>query len=139
VNKNSAKNLMLTSALIVAGIRMWMQVRGKTKTPFSEWVIGFGATFFALSLLSEVSPAGAGSLSLLVAVSDFLINGVSLTTDLSGLVTGAVKGNILVAQPFAPSAAPAPASTTPSKAASFSVPGVSSLSATPPPGVTLTP
>lgn len=95
------KSALLTSALIIAGIRLWMQLRGKTKTPFQEWAIGWGALFFILALLSEVSPSAAGSLSLVVVVSDFLVNGVSLTTDISSTITGSEKGSTFVQHPFA--------------------------------------
>jgi hypothetical protein len=112
MSKEGGRTALITSALVIAGIRMWAQLRGTAKTPFSEWAIGWGAMFFILSLVSEVAPGAAGMLSLIAAVSDFLQNGVSLTTDLSGLVTGASTGPVLVAQPFAATAAPAPASTT---------------------------
>ena len=56
MSRAAGRNALLTSAMIVAGIRMWNQLRGKTKTPFSEWAIGWGATFFILSVMSEVAP-----------------------------------------------------------------------------------
>jgi hypothetical protein len=99
MSKAGGRNALITSAMIVAGIRLWNQVRGKTKTPFQEWAIGWGATFFILSILSEAAPTAAGSLSLIVAVSDFLTNAVGLTTDLSGLITG-TETSTLVDQPF---------------------------------------
>lgn len=101
-----AKSTLLTAAMLVAGIRLWMQIRGKAKTPFNEWAVGWGATFFVLSLMSEVVPTGAGMLALLVAVGDFLNNGVSLTTDLSSVVTGSEKGSVLTPQPFSGQPAP---------------------------------
>jgi hypothetical protein len=104
MKKAGGTGMLLTSAMIVAGIRLWMQVRGKTKTPFNEWAVGWGATFFFLALLSEVSPQAAGGLSLVVAFSDFLVNGVSLTSDLSSLTVGAEHTPILVPTPFAPTA-----------------------------------
>jgi hypothetical protein len=104
MSKAGGRNALVTSALLVAGIRMWMQLRGKTKTPFNEWAIGWGATFFILALLSEASMTAAGSLSLVVAFSDFLVNGVSLTNDISSAITSNEKGTAgptFVAQPFA--------------------------------------
>ncbi len=95
---------LLTAAMIIAGIRMWNQLRGKTKTPFREWAVGWGALFFMLSLLSEIAPGAAGSFALMIAFTDFLVNGVSLTTDISKVVTGAEKGNTFVEQPFAAAA-----------------------------------
>lgn len=95
---------LITAALIVAGIRMWSQLRGKATTPFNQWAIGWGATFFMLSLIAEVSESAAGALALIIAVSDFLKNGVSLTTDVSNVVTGqatgGASGSTFVAQPF---------------------------------------
>lgn len=100
MSKAGSKNALIVSAMFVAGVRLWMQVRGKTKTPFSQWAVGWGATFFMLSMLSEVSPSAAGSISVVVAFSDFLVNGVSLTTDVSKIVTGSETGSVFVAQPF---------------------------------------
>lgn len=100
MSKAGSRKALLTSAMIVAGIRLWLQVRGKTKTPFPEWVMGWGATFFFLSLLSEASPQTAGGLSLVIVTSDFLANGVGLTTDLSSIVTGAEKGKVFTDNPF---------------------------------------
>lgn len=101
MSKAGGRNALIISALVVGGIRMWLQVRGKTKTPFVEWAIGWGATFFLLALLSEASPGAAGSLSLIIAVSDFVVNGVSLTTDVNSLVTGAESpSSIFVPTPF---------------------------------------
>lgn len=96
------KRALLTAALIVAGIRLWMQLRGTTKTPFQEWAIGWGAFFFLMAVLSEVSPQGAGSLSLIVVVGDTLKNGASLATDVSSSITGAETGqSVFTATPFA--------------------------------------
>jgi hypothetical protein len=92
MNNAGGKTALLTSAMLVAGMRLWMQIRGKTTTPFNEWAIGWGATFFILSLVSEASPAGAGALSLVIVLADFLKNGVALTTDISSLVTESEKG-----------------------------------------------
>ena len=107
------KRMLVTAALLVAGIRMWMQVRGKAKTPFAEWAIGWGALFFLLSIFSEAYPAGAGSLALTIVVGDVLVNGTSLFTDISGAITGAEKGQpVLAPTPFGPLAA---TTTVPSK------------------------
>jgi hypothetical protein len=86
--------------MVVAAIRLWTQVRGKSKTPFHEWAVGWGALFFMLALLSEAAPGTANSLAILVAFTDFLVNGVNLTTDLSNIITGSETGNVLVDQPF---------------------------------------
>lgn len=96
------KRALLTAALVVAGVRLWMQVRGKTKTPFAEWAIGWGALFFILSLMSEASPQAAGTLALTVVTGDILVNGTSLLTDISGSITSAEKGTpTLTPTPFA--------------------------------------
>ena len=97
------KRAIIFGMLVVVAIRMWMQLRGKTKTPFNEWAIGFGALFFILALLSEISENGASSLALLVALSDFLINGESLTTDVSNVISGSETSNspVFVPTPFA--------------------------------------
>lgn len=93
--------MVVTAAIIVAGLRLWMQVRGKTKTPFGEWAIGWGALFLILSLMSEAAPGGAGMLALIVVVGDVLANGATLMTDVEGAITGAEKGQpILTPAPF---------------------------------------
>lgn len=108
------KRALVTAALLVAGIRLWMQLRGKTKTPFPEWAIGWGATFFILALMSEASPEAAGTLALTVVVGDFLMNGTTLLTDVTGSITTAEKGTpTFVPTPFAA----APATTPTSRAA----------------------
>lgn len=109
MSKDAGRGALITSAMIVAGIRMWMQLRGKTKTPFNEWAIGWGATYFILALISEVSATAAGSLALVVAFSDFLVNGVGLTTDISAAITGTEGGSTFVQAPFAPTAQTGPA------------------------------
>ena len=101
MTSDNAKSMLVTAAMIIAAIRLWMQVRGKTKTPFIEWAIAWGALFFILALVAEASPAAATSLAFIVVVSDFLKNGVSLTTDISSVVKGSESGNVFVAQPFA--------------------------------------
>lgn len=108
---DSARSALITAAMVVAGIRLWMQIRGKTTTPFAEWVVGWGALFFVLALLSEVAPTAAASLALLVLVADFLKNGVSLTGDISSIVTGSESGSILTDQPFGSGAGTAATST----------------------------
>jgi len=83
-----AKSWVITSAALIAGVRMWMQIRGKTKTPFSEWVVGFGALFVILAVMAEWAPAAAGPLAGTIVVGDFLVNGASLFDDISSVVTG---------------------------------------------------
>lgn len=100
------KRWIVTAALIVAGIRLWMQVRGKTKTPFDEWVVGWGALFMLLAIFSETGPAGeqlAAGLAGTVVLGDVLVNGSSLFEDISGAIKGAEKGQpVLTPSPFAP-------------------------------------
>lgn len=111
--KGSAGRWLLTAAMLVAGVRLWMQVRGKTKTPFDEWVVGWGVTFFFLSILAEAYPGAAGSIAGTIVVGDFLINGETLFEDLSSLTQGAETGQILSSDPFAASSSSsAPASST---------------------------
>lgn len=103
---------LVTSAIVVAGIRLWMQLRGKTKTSLSEWAIGWGVTFFFLSMLSDAFPQGAGALASMIAVGDFLANGTTLFTDISSVVTGSEKGSSLfVSNPFGGSTPTASADT----------------------------
>lgn len=102
MKKSGGQTALITAAMVIAGIRLWSQLRGKAKTPFNEWAIGWGAMFFTLALLSEVAPTAAGALAWIAVVSDFLQNGVSLTTDVSSIITGQEKGDTFVPQPFAP-------------------------------------
>lgn len=98
----SKYSLLLTAAMVVAVIRAWEQLRGKAKTPFPEWAVGWGATFFLLSLLSDVSPEGAGMLAWIIVVSEFLAKGTSLTKDVSGAIVGAEQQQpLFVDQPLA--------------------------------------
>lgn len=124
MSKAGGRNALITSAMLVAGIRLWMQIRGKTKTPFQEWAIGWGATFFFLAVLSEAAPTAAGSLSLLIATSDFLINGVGLTQDITGLVSGTETSSDagFVANPFASSTANTQKSNSPRESTKVSHP-----------------
>lgn len=113
MSPKGAKSALITSAMVVAGIRLYLQIRGKTTTPLQEWVVGWGATFFILALLSDAAPSAAGSLSILIAFSDFLINGVALTTDLEDIVTGAAGGNgLLVDNPLSGTASSTTSTTT---------------------------
>lgn len=90
-----AEGSLLTAAMVIAAIRIWTQMRGKAKTPFVEWAIGWGALFFILALLASVSPLAAAMLAWLVAIADFLTNGVSLTQDISTSITQAEKGQTI--------------------------------------------
>lgn len=113
----AGRTALITSAMLVGGMRLWLQLRGKATTPFNEWAIGWGATFFILSLMAEVTAEGAGALSLIIAVSDFLKNGVALTTDISNVVTGTEGGSTFVASPFSATATDTANSTTSGKTA----------------------
>ncbi len=80
---------------------MWMQLRGKTTTPFNEWAIGYGALFIMLSLLSEAVPQGAGMFAALIVVADFLKNGEGLFKDVTGAISGAASGqSVFTSNPF---------------------------------------
>lgn len=100
MSPQASKTALITSAMVVATIRIWTQLRGKARTPFNEWAIGWGATFFILALLTDVIPVAGGALAMVVAGSDFLRNGVSLTTDISNVITGREKGDTFVPHPF---------------------------------------
>jgi hypothetical protein len=107
------KSWVITSAVIIAGIRLWMQVRGKTKTPFAEWAVGYCALFFFLAIMSEWAEPAAASLAGIVVVGDVLTNGSSLFEDVSTVVTGTeAGGQILTPTPFGPPGTPNTSSTT---------------------------
>jgi hypothetical protein len=128
-----AKGWVVTSAAMIAGIRLWMQVRGKTKTPFAEWAVGFGALMVFLAVMAEWAPQAAGPLAGTIVVGDFLQNGASLFEDLSGIITGGEKGSVLVTSPFG--GASSTSSTSSSPAAASPTPSTSSSpAATPPTG-----
>ena len=107
----NGKRWVLTSAMLVAGIRLWMQLRGKTKTPFGEWAVGWGVTFFFVAMLSEEYPQAAGALAGTIVVGAFLVNGASLFEDMTSAVS---SGAGFVDKPFAPGsqAAASPAGAT---------------------------
>jgi hypothetical protein len=101
------KKWVITAAVIVLGIRLWMQVRGKTKTPFAEFIVGYCALFFFLAIVSEWAEPAAASLAGIVVVGDVLTNGASLFEDVSSVVTGTEKGGqILTPTPFGPPGTP---------------------------------
>lgn len=67
--------------------------------PVGRFVIGWGFTFLALSLLTPVSPKGVATMAALVAAGALLGNGTAVAKDLSGQLasqgtpaTGGVKG-----------------------------------------------
>jgi hypothetical protein len=93
----SGRRLVLTSAMLVAGLRLWAQLRGKTKTPFGEWAVGWGVVFFFIALISEAYPQPAGALAGIVVVGDFLANGAQLFEDMTAAISG---GAGFVAAPF---------------------------------------
>jgi hypothetical protein len=99
------KRWVITAAVLIAGIRLWMQIRDKTKTPFSEWVVGYCALFFFLAIMSEGGrtwETAAASLAGIVVVGDLLTNGASLFEDVNTVVAGTEKGGqILTPTPFA--------------------------------------
>lgn len=106
------KQAIITVALVVGGIRLWMQIRGKTKTPFSEWAIGYGVLMIFLAFLVESYPPAAGALAGTVVVGDFLKNGSALFDDITQALGQATSGqSLFVAKPFASSGAPASSST----------------------------
>jgi hypothetical protein len=98
------KQAVMTVALVVGGIRLWMQIRGKTTTPFSEWAIGYGVLVIFLAFLAEAYPAAAGPLAGTVIVGDLLKNGAGLFDDITAAIGQAGKGqSIFVSEPFASS------------------------------------
>lgn len=97
MSPGTARRTVVTVALLLAAVRGWQTFSGTAKTPFAEWAIGWGATFFFLALLSEPLPAAAGGLSLVIGVGDFLSNGAMLTSSLEGALASSA----------APAAAPA--------------------------------
>lgn len=100
----SRSRSLLTAFAIIGGIRLWMQIRGTTKTPFTSWAIGYGALFVMLSLAAEAYPPAAGALAGTIVVGDLLVNGSSLFEDISSAITGAEKGqSILDPTPFSAS------------------------------------
>ena len=108
-----AKGWVVTSAAMIAGIRLWMQVRGKTKTPFAEWAVGFGALMVFLAVMAEWAPAAAAPLAGTIVVGDFLQNGASLFEDLSKIITGQEKGSVLSTTPFSSTPAASSSHATP--------------------------
>lgn len=102
INSAASRRTIVTVAVVVAGMRLWMQVRGKTTTPFGEWAVGWGALFFILSLYSEIAPQGAAMFSLVIATADVVKNGTSLFTDISSTITGAEKPGSSPAPVFSP-------------------------------------
>lgn len=100
MSKNGGQTALVTCAMIIAAMRFWLQIRGKTTSTMQEWLVGWGATFFILSIIADVSPGTAGVFAITLTLADFLKNGVTLTNDLEGVVTGATKGSVLPDNPI---------------------------------------
>jgi hypothetical protein len=88
------KRWVLTAALVIAAIRMWQEVRGQAKEPWTEWAVGWGALFFLLAILSEVAEGPAAYLATLVVIGDLLQNGSSLFSDVNKVVSGSETGTL---------------------------------------------
>lgn len=97
------KKAIITVAIVVGGIRLWMQLRGKTTTPFSEWAIGYGVLIIFLAFLAESYPPAAAPLAGTVIVGDVLKNGAGLFEDITAAIGQAGSGqSIFKSNPFSP-------------------------------------
>jgi hypothetical protein len=73
----SARKWLVISALVVGGVwayRRWREGPVSTLTKFPEFITGWGATYFILSMITEAAPGFGGSFALLIMVGDLLYN-----------------------------------------------------------------
>lgn len=107
MTKEGAHSAILTSALVVGGIygirkliepaaseaskpatslaHAALQVAGAEPAPagVGQWATGFGFVYTSLAIFATFAPGFAGSMAVLVAVSDTIINGGAIFTDVS--------------------------------------------------------
>lgn len=107
MNKEGAHSAILTSALVVGGIygvrkliepaaseashpakslaHAALQVAGAEPAPakVGQWATGFGFVFTSLAVVATFAPSLAGSMAVLVAVSDTIVNGAAIFADVS--------------------------------------------------------
>jgi hypothetical protein len=60
--------------------------------PPGTWVVGWGVTWFTISMLALASPSTAGSFSLLIIVSTILLNGQHIGKDVGARLNTKKKG-----------------------------------------------
>lgn len=107
MTKDGAHTAILTSALVVGGIygirkliepaasavhspakslaHAALQVAGAEPAPagIGQWATGFGFVYTSLAVFATFAPGFAGSMAILVAASDTIINGGAIFTDVS--------------------------------------------------------
>ncbi len=107
MNKEGAHTAILTSALVVGGIyairkliepaasalhepaktlaHAALQVAGAepAPAPVGQWATGFGFVYTSLAVFATFAPGFAGSMAVLVAASDTIINGGAIFADVS--------------------------------------------------------
>ena len=112
MTKEGAHTAILTSALIVGGtyavrkliepaatvarhppknlVEGVLQVSGAEPAPanVAQFATGFGFTYMTLAVFATFTPAFAGSMAVLIAVSNTIINGGAIFTDISQQVEG---------------------------------------------------
>jgi hypothetical protein len=96
MTSDQAQSAVSGAAVMVAGVYAYRRlVEPATKTPpapIAHFVIGFGVTFIVLALLAQSAPALGGMMAILIAVGDLLVNGTTLTRDLTGALNATAKG-----------------------------------------------
>lgn len=108
----NAKGIIVTTAIILGGMRVWLQLHGQTTSTFRQWVIGFGALMFGLAVLSEWSAAAAGGFALLIVVTDLIENGKPLFDSITSAIKTAPGNTSSTVVPPAGSPQPAQAGVT---------------------------
>lgn len=109
MDRSQSNDAIVVSALVVGGVYLyryvWDKANGKLETKTvklseaesievlaglngqlatpAHFLIAYGAVYFGLSLVSMLSPTAGGGFAVLVAVGDFLTNGLSVVTSLS--------------------------------------------------------
>lgn len=101
MSRDSAERAVITSALVVAIIYAYRRLQEPAQSGatvkrlagvgapvnFSAWATAWGTVFFMLSIVSEFAPGPAGAFAILTAVSDTMVNGTQLFSDLGQQTT----------------------------------------------------
>lgn len=92
MTETGAHQAVTISALTVGGVYFLRKLtpgsaeRTTTVPPLGRWLIGFGVSFFAISVLATISPGLGGWMAILLAAGTLLINGTDIATEIQGRV-----------------------------------------------------
>lgn len=96
MTSTSADQAVVISALIVSGTYFYRkltepaipaksgnQVTNLGQVPLARFIVGFGVSFFGISVLASLSPDFGGTMAILLATGTLLTNGLALSADVN--------------------------------------------------------